>query len=45
VMETDKPYKHNIRLKSWVAALARNMTASIVLQDIKNGVCTNCIVL
>lgn len=34
LLKTDKPYKHNIRLKPWVTALARNLTASIVLNDI-----------
>ena len=46
VMDTAKPYKHNIRLKSWITALARNLTASVVLQDIKKviRVHTDCIV-
>ena len=38
VLDTKRPYKHNIRLKPWITALARNMTANIVLQDIKNVV-------
>lgn len=36
VMDTKKPYKHNIRLKPWITALARNMTAEIILKDIEN---------
>lgn len=36
VMETKKPYKHNIRLKPWITAIARNMTAEVVLKDVDN---------
>lgn len=38
VLDTQNPYKYNIRLKPWIAAIARNMTADIVLQDIDNVV-------
>jgi hypothetical protein len=34
VMDTKKPYKYNIRLKPWITGCARNLTASVVLQDI-----------
>jgi len=46
VMETARPYKHNIRLKSWVTALARNLTASVVLENINHviRVHTDCVV-
>jgi hypothetical protein len=46
IMVTAKPYKYNIRLKPWITANARNLTAGIVLQDIKNviRVQTDCIV-
>eukprot|EP01039_Chlorochromonas_danica_P011493 gene11493-12865_t len=33
LLNTKSPYKHNIRLKPWITAAARNLTASIVLQD------------
>jgi hypothetical protein len=36
LLNTKSPYKHNIRLKPWITGLARNLTASIVLQDIKH---------
>lgn len=36
IMNTKKPYKYNIRLKPWITALARNMTAEKVLLDIDN---------
>ncbi len=38
LLNTKSPYKHNIRLKPWITAMARNLTASIVLQDIKRVV-------
>jgi len=38
LLNTKSPYKHNIRLKPWITACARNLTASIVLQDIKRVV-------
>ncbi|RZK10535.1 MAG: hypothetical protein EOO46_10425 [Flavobacterium sp.] len=38
LLNTKNPYKHHIRLKPWVTAVARNLTASIVLQDIKRVV-------
>lgn len=38
LLNTTSPYKHNIRLKPWITACARNLTASIVLQDIKRVV-------
>ena len=46
IMETAKPYKYNIRLKPWITANARNLTAGIVLQNIKSviRVQTDCIV-
>jgi hypothetical protein len=34
LLNSKSPYIHNIRLKPWVTALARNLTASIVLEDI-----------
>jgi hypothetical protein len=36
LLNTKSPYKHNIRLKPWITGLARNLTASIVLEDIKH---------
>ena len=36
ILDMKKPYKHNIRLKPWITAIARNMTAEIVLKDVKN---------
>lgn len=36
LLNTKSPYKHNIRLKPWITGLARNLTASIALQDIKH---------
>jgi hypothetical protein len=38
LLNTKSPYKHNIRLKPWITAMARNLTASIVLQDPKRVV-------
>jgi len=38
LFNTKNPYVHPIRLKPWVTAVARNLTASIVLQDIKRVV-------
>lgn len=38
LLNTKSPYKHNIRLKPWITACARNLTASIVLNDIKRVV-------
>ncbi len=38
LLNTKSPYKHNIRLKPWITACARNLTASIVLHDIKRVV-------
>ncbi len=38
LLNTKSPYKHNIRLKPWITAMARNLTASIVLQDVKRVV-------
>lgn len=35
LIDTKSPYKHNIRLKPWITAVARNLTASIVLTDPK----------
>jgi hypothetical protein len=35
LLDTKSPYKHNIRLKPWITAVARNLTASIVLTDPK----------
>ena len=35
LLNTKSPYKHNIRLKPWITGLARNLTASIVLQNVK----------
>lgn len=34
LLDRKSPYRHHIRLKPWVTALARNLTASIVLEDI-----------
>jgi hypothetical protein len=34
LLNCKSPYKYNIRLKPWITALARNLTASIVLEDI-----------
>jgi hypothetical protein len=36
VMNTKRPYKYNIRLKPWITGVARNLTASVVMQDIDN---------
>jgi hypothetical protein len=46
LLDRKRPYKHNIRLKPWVTALARNLTASIVLEDVDSviRVHTDCIV-
>lgn len=33
IMDTNRPYKYNIRLKPWITALARNMTGNIVLEN------------
>jgi hypothetical protein len=33
-----KPYKYNIRVKSWITAISRNMTADICMHDIDNVV-------
>eukprot|EP01039_Chlorochromonas_danica_P011598 gene11598-12997_t len=38
LLNTKSPYKHNIRLKPWITAHARELTASIVLKDIDNVV-------
>jgi len=38
LLNTKSPYKHNIRLKPWITVCARNLTASIVLNDIKRVV-------
>jgi len=38
LLNTKSPYKHNTRLKPWITALARNLTASIVLHDPKRVV-------
>eukprot|EP00981_Chlorochromonas_danica_P013997 scaffold7211_cov247-Ochromonas_danica.AAC.13 len=38
LLNTASPYKHNIRLKPWITAHARNLTASIVLEDIESVV-------
>jgi hypothetical protein len=34
LLETKSPYKHNIRLKPWITAMSRELTASIALQNI-----------
>ncbi len=34
LLNTKSPYKYNIRLKPWITALARNLTAFIALEDI-----------
>jgi hypothetical protein len=46
LLDRKRPYKHNIRLKPWITALARNLTASIVLEDVDSviRVHTDCIV-
>ena len=38
LLNTKKPYKHNIRLKPIITAISRIMTSDIVLQDINNVV-------
>jgi hypothetical protein len=38
LLETGKPYKHNLRLKPWITALSRNLTAGMALKDIDNVV-------
>jgi hypothetical protein len=38
LLNTAKPYKHNLRLKPWVTALSRNLTAEMALKDIDNVV-------
>jgi hypothetical protein len=38
LLPTKNPYSHNIRLKPWIAALARNLTAEMVMYDIDNVV-------
>jgi hypothetical protein len=38
LLTTKSPYKHNIRLKPWITACARNLTAGIVLHDVKRVV-------
>lgn len=38
LLNTKSPYKHNICLKSWVTAIARNMTISVVLTNIDNAI-------
>jgi hypothetical protein len=46
LLDRKRPYKCNIRLKPWITALARNLTASVVLEDVDNvvRVHTDCIV-
>lgn len=38
LLNTKSLYKHTIRLKPWITACTRNLTASTVLQDIKRVV-------
>jgi hypothetical protein len=38
LLDTKSPYKCNIRLKPYITAIARNMTAEIALQNIKKVV-------
>jgi hypothetical protein len=46
LLDRKRPYKHNIRLKPWITALARNLTASVVLEDVDSVIRTHtdCIV-
>ena len=38
LLNTKSPYKHNIRLKPWITAISRIMTAELALMDIDNVV-------
>jgi len=38
LLDTANPYKFNLRLKPWITALSRNLTAKMALKDIDNVV-------